>query len=139
MIRTEFSGGEIAEEMEKERRLFQLQMCEVSAATGCLSHGRSRPCHVTSTVGLFPVLQYLLKVNEINVKKSVDFLQGLIKYFYAQCKYVWRQPAAQAAEQHETRLRAFLLRTTPSAVQSSSCVRNVIRSPPLFFIANFLQ
>ena len=29
MIRTEVSGAEIAEEMEKERRFFQLQMCEV--------------------------------------------------------------------------------------------------------------
>ena len=29
MIRTEISGAEIAEEMEKERRYFQLQMCEV--------------------------------------------------------------------------------------------------------------
>lgn len=33
MIRTEISGAEIAEEMEKERRFFQLQMCEVSLTT----------------------------------------------------------------------------------------------------------
>lgn len=30
MIRTEITGAEIAEEMEKERRLFQLHMCEVT-------------------------------------------------------------------------------------------------------------
>uniref|UniRef100_A0A3P9KPQ8 ArfGAP with SH3 domain, ankyrin repeat and PH domain 2a n=1 Tax=Oryzias latipes TaxID=8090 RepID=A0A3P9KPQ8_ORYLA len=59
MIRTEISGAEIAEEMEKERRFFQLQMCE-----------------------------YLLKVNEIKIKKGVDLLQNLIKYFYAQCKFI---------------------------------------------------
>nr|BAE91477.1 unnamed protein product [Macaca fascicularis] len=43
MIRAEITGAEIAEEMEKERRLFQLQMCE-----------------------------YLIKVNEIKTKKGVD-------------------------------------------------------------------
>lgn len=31
-------------------------------------------------------LQYLLKVNEIKLKKGVDFLQNLIQYYHAQCK-----------------------------------------------------
>uniref|UniRef100_A0A8C0ULH9 ArfGAP with SH3 domain, ankyrin repeat and PH domain 1 n=1 Tax=Cyanistes caeruleus TaxID=156563 RepID=A0A8C0ULH9_CYACU len=59
MIRTEITGAEIAEEMEKERRLFQLQMCE-----------------------------YLIKVNEIKTKKGVDLLQNLIKYYHAQCNCI---------------------------------------------------
>ncbi|XP_074172778.1 arf-GAP with SH3 domain, ANK repeat and PH domain-containing protein 1 isoform X4 [Rhinolophus sinicus] len=58
MIRTEITGAEIAEEMEKERHLFQLQMCE-----------------------------YLIKVNEIKTKKGVDLLQNLIKYYHAQCNF----------------------------------------------------
>lgn len=53
MIWIEISGVEIVEEMEKERCFFQLQMCE-----------------------------YLLKVNEIKIKKGVDLFQNLIKYFY---------------------------------------------------------
>lgn len=33
MVRSEVSGGEIAEDLEKERRSFQLSMCEVSDPT----------------------------------------------------------------------------------------------------------
>ncbi|XP_069344175.1 arf-GAP with SH3 domain, ANK repeat and PH domain-containing protein 1-like [Eulemur rufifrons] len=58
MIRTEITGAEIEEEMEKERRPFQLQMCE-----------------------------YLIKVSEIKTKKGVDLLQNLIKYYHAQCNF----------------------------------------------------
>uniref|UniRef100_A0A8C9R4D7 Arf-GAP with SH3 domain, ANK repeat and PH domain-containing protein 1-like n=1 Tax=Scleropages formosus TaxID=113540 RepID=A0A8C9R4D7_SCLFO len=57
MVRTEVSGGEIAEELEKERRMFQLQMCE-----------------------------YLIRVNEIKTKKGVDLLQNLIKHYYSQSR-----------------------------------------------------
>uniref|UniRef100_A0A8C7YGV4 ArfGAP with SH3 domain, ankyrin repeat and PH domain 2b n=1 Tax=Oryzias sinensis TaxID=183150 RepID=A0A8C7YGV4_9TELE len=52
---SEIIPGEIAEDMEKERQMFQLQMCE-----------------------------YFLKVNEIQVKKGVNFVQNLIKYFQIQ-------------------------------------------------------
>uniref|UniRef100_A0A7N8X0D1 Un-named sa1614 n=1 Tax=Mastacembelus armatus TaxID=205130 RepID=A0A7N8X0D1_9TELE len=57
MVRTEVSGGEIAEELEKERRSFQLTMCE-----------------------------YLIKVNEIKTKRGVDLLQNLIKHYHSHNK-----------------------------------------------------
>lgn len=56
MIR-EVNPGEIADEMEKERRLFQLQMCE-----------------------------YLIKFNEIKTKKGIELLQHLVEYYHAQNK-----------------------------------------------------
>ena len=55
MIKTEITGAEVAEEVEKERRMFQLQMCE-----------------------------YLIRVNEIKTKKGVDLLQHLVDYYQAQ-------------------------------------------------------
>ncbi|XP_021272243.1 arf-GAP with SH3 domain, ANK repeat and PH domain-containing protein 1-like isoform X5 [Numida meleagris] len=58
MVRGEVSGGEIAEEMEKERRTFQLNMCE-----------------------------YLIKVNEIKTKKGIDLLQNHIKHCNSQFNF----------------------------------------------------
>nr|CAB3222743.1 zinc finger protein ArfGAP-11 [Phallusia mammillata] len=55
MIRSEITGAEIAEEMEKERRMFQLQVCE-----------------------------YLIKANEIKTKKGVELVQHLIDFYHAQ-------------------------------------------------------
>uniref|UniRef100_A0A8C0KIE5 ArfGAP with SH3 domain, ankyrin repeat and PH domain 1 n=1 Tax=Canis lupus dingo TaxID=286419 RepID=A0A8C0KIE5_CANLU len=81
MIRTEITGAEIAEEMEKERRLFQLQMCE-----------------------------YLIKVNEIKTKKGVDLLQNLIKYYHAQCNdqsHVFLPQIKQTQDEEKKQLTAL--------------------------------
>ncbi|NWS72646.1 ASAP1 protein, partial [Crotophaga sulcirostris] len=58
LVRSEVSGGEIAEELEKERRTFQLSMCE-----------------------------YLIKVNEIKTKKGIDLLQNHIKHCSSQFNF----------------------------------------------------
>uniref|UniRef100_A0A3B1ISX6 Un-named sa1614 n=1 Tax=Astyanax mexicanus TaxID=7994 RepID=A0A3B1ISX6_ASTMX len=84
MVRTEVSGGEIAEELEKERRMFQLQMCE-----------------------------YLIKVNEIKTKKGVDLLQNLIKHYHSQCDSLSRQTVysmhqLQGNKQYGTEKSGFL-------------------------------
>nr|XP_022322626.1 arf-GAP with SH3 domain, ANK repeat and PH domain-containing protein 2-like isoform X3 [Crassostrea virginica] len=54
MIRTEVDGSEIAEDMLKERKVFQLQLCE-----------------------------YLIKVNDIKTKKGVELLLHLVEYYKA--------------------------------------------------------
>lgn len=58
LIRTELSGAETAEEMDRERKQLQYQLCD-----------------------------YLIKVNEIESKKSFDLLLHYIEFFNSQCKY----------------------------------------------------
>ncbi|XP_037079272.1 arfGAP with SH3 domain, ANK repeat and PH domain-containing protein-like [Pollicipes pollicipes] len=58
LIRSEVSAAELADVMDPERKVFQLQMCE-----------------------------YLVKVNEIKAKKGVDLLQHLVDFYHAQNNY----------------------------------------------------
>ncbi|XP_046429284.1 arfGAP with SH3 domain, ANK repeat and PH domain-containing protein isoform X2 [Neodiprion fabricii] len=72
LIRTEVTPAEIADEMEKERRMFQLQMCEVRT-------------FYSGRLIVRPI--YLIKVNEIKTKKGIELLQHLVEYYHAQTNY----------------------------------------------------
>lgn len=89
MMRTEVTPAEIAEEIEKERRVFQLQMCEVSCdlvvLIPFLSTGRAY-LQVLLNVVASVSLQYLIKFNEIKTKKGIELLQHLVEYYHAQNK-----------------------------------------------------
>uniref|UniRef100_A0AAY4DZS2 ArfGAP with SH3 domain, ankyrin repeat and PH domain 1b n=1 Tax=Denticeps clupeoides TaxID=299321 RepID=A0AAY4DZS2_9TELE len=103
MIRTEITGAEIAEEMEKERRIFQLQMCE-----------------------------YLIKVNEIKTKKGVDLLQNLIKYYHAQCNFFQDGlKTADKLKQHIEKLAADLCnikQTQDEEKKQLTALRDLLKS-----------
>lgn len=71
LIRTEITGAEMAEEMDRERKQLQYQMCE-----------------------------YLIKANDIEMKKSFDLLLHYIEYFNAQCKYF--RAGLEAIEQFQS-------------------------------------
>ncbi|CAG0897517.1 unnamed protein product [Cyprideis torosa] len=58
LFRTEISPSDFAEELLKERQLYQLQVCE-----------------------------YLLKTNEIQGKKGVDLIGHLVEYYHAQSRF----------------------------------------------------
>jgi Arf-GAP/SH3 domain/ANK repeat/PH domain-containing protein len=55
--RGDLTAGEIADEMDKERKYLQLSMAE-----------------------------YLIRVNEIKSKKGVQLLNQMLEYYKAQCK-----------------------------------------------------
>lgn len=58
MIRSELAAGEIAEEMDKERKYLQIAIAD-----------------------------YMIKVNEIKTKKGVELLEHMVDYYKAQSRW----------------------------------------------------
>uniref|UniRef100_A0A8C5FCT9 ArfGAP with SH3 domain, ankyrin repeat and PH domain 3 n=1 Tax=Gadus morhua TaxID=8049 RepID=A0A8C5FCT9_GADMO len=111
LIRTE--GPEGGEDMERERRVFQLQMCE-----------------------------YLLKIQELKVRQGPDLLQSLIKYFQAQLSLDYYGFKAGALTNPFFGLvhaclnacQSFLLCTSELSLLTAVIPINIFRPPNLLFV-----
>lgn len=107
LIRTEISGAEIAEEMDRERKQLQYQMAD-----------------------------YLIKVNDIEIKKSFDLLLHFIEYFNAQCKYF--RGGLEAVEQFQSFINELSLQLQQGKQKKEdekrelSDLRNLLKSSNTF-------
>uniref|UniRef100_A0A8C4JQQ8 ASAP1 protein n=1 Tax=Dromaius novaehollandiae TaxID=8790 RepID=A0A8C4JQQ8_DRONO len=84
MVRSEVSGGEIAEEMEKERRTFQLNMCEVMQdGAGWSSNNTAQdPGSLPSSslsLGLLCSGTFQMKIGQDEEKKQLCSLRDQLK------------------------------------------------------------
>lgn len=90
LIRTEVTSAEIADEMEKERRLFQLQMCEVRIQKSSsfflsiflIGYGINRFDKAPASV---PVLDFFSNLSPLQVQslimQSLELLSTVLCYF----------------------------------------------------------
>uniref|UniRef100_A0A8C8AC62 Uncharacterized protein n=1 Tax=Otus sunia TaxID=257818 RepID=A0A8C8AC62_9STRI len=76
MVRSEVSGGEIAEEMEKERRTFQLNMCEVRTWINATAETGASCCHVS---GSLCSCAFQMKIRQDEEKKQLCSLRDQLK------------------------------------------------------------
>ncbi|KAG5285274.1 hypothetical protein AALO_G00001470 [Alosa alosa] len=81
--------AELTEDMERERRTFQLQMSFL------MPSGKARTLEAMKGIRLMYV-HYLLKIQELKIRQGPDLLQSLIKYFQAQLTFF--QDGLKAAE-----------------------------------------
>ncbi|UXI21512.1 hypothetical protein NH340_JMT07455 [Sarcoptes scabiei] len=108
LIRTEISGAEMAEEMDRERKQLQFQLCE-----------------------------YLIKVNDIETKKSFDLLLHFIEYFNAQCKYF--RGALESIEQFQTFISDLGVQLQQSRQRKEDEKRELIDLRNLLKSSNFIE